>query len=110
MIAVSSPRDFIQRRSAMVLLEPGMMMMWAGASSAGLVTTLIRQPARRKGLRSSWFETRGRAMTAMFMGWVGVLAVGGGLVLAGSTFPLNLTFSLMEKEFGARAGTAPGGL
>jgi hypothetical protein len=32
------------------------------------------------------------------------------LVLAGSTFPLNLTFSLMEKEFGGRAGTAPGGL
>ena len=48
MIAVSSPRDFIQWRSAMVLLEPGMMIMWVVASSAGLVTIRMRQPARRK--------------------------------------------------------------
>ncbi len=52
----------------MVDFEPGMMIMWAVASSWGLVTILMRQPARRKGSRSSWFETRGRAMTAMFMG------------------------------------------
>jgi len=52
----------------MVDFEPGMMIIWAVVSSCGLVTILMRQLARRNGSRSSWFETLGRAITAMFMG------------------------------------------
>ena len=52
----------------MVDLLPGMMMIWAVVSSCGLVIIRMRQPARRKGSRSSWLETRGSPSTPIVIG------------------------------------------